>query len=256
MIMSEQRGDPALRIHDRRLGVGGGDRATERIGELVHFVVFDPAGIERDDRRSRSRRSAAFPAPIPTVSPSPPMGETRRRLQRVIGTNAPIDLWCERPVHFGTRASQARLAFLERGIIEEREFHRALDLEHAVAGEKYRRPMGVDSLHAGAAMNFRVASGNRRPVAACRRVRSECAVSGNEYGQVGARNAQYRSPRYTRKRGGDATIAQTLRWFDPDQSNRQGRGVVDTRDASGDNSARGIDAGGRPCRRYPQIDWT
>ena len=49
------------------------------------------------------------------------------------------------------------LAPVERRIIEERKAHRALDLEGALAGQKYRRGMGVDSLDRRAAMGCGVA---------------------------------------------------------------------------------------------------
>ena len=123
------------------------------------------------------------------------------------------------------------LAFLQRGVIEIRELHRALDLQRALAREKHRGAVRINSLHDGAAMNVRRSSENRRPVAACRRMRSECAVSGKNTGNR-RKICTIQVAGYMRKRGGDATIAQTLRLFDPDQSNRQGRGVVDTRDAT------------------------
>ncbi len=49
------------------------------------------------------------------------------------------------------------LAPVERRIIEERKAHGALDLEGALAGQKYRRRMGIDSLDRRAAVGCGVA---------------------------------------------------------------------------------------------------
>jgi hypothetical protein len=43
-------------------------------------------------------------------------------------------------------------ALFEGRIIEERKFHRPLDLEHAVPGEEYRGGVGVDALYVAAAI--------------------------------------------------------------------------------------------------------
>ena len=65
--------------------------------------------------------------------------------------HATIDRRRVRTVHLDLGRAGG-LAPVERRIIEERKAHGALDLEGAVAGQKYRRRMGINSLDRRAAM--------------------------------------------------------------------------------------------------------
>src|SRR6202012_2514956 len=48
------------------------------------------------------------------------------------------------------------LAFFQGRRVEERETHPAPDLEHAIAGEEYRRGVGIDAPDLGTAVAVRV----------------------------------------------------------------------------------------------------
>src|SRR5262249_52432197 len=65
--------------------------------------------------------------------------------------HAAVNLGRERPIDPKLRLAGA-LALGEGRIVEKRKAHRALDLQRAVAGEKYRGGMGIDALDRLAAM--------------------------------------------------------------------------------------------------------
>ena len=70
---------------------------------------------------------------------------------RVISDHTAIDLRCERLVDRKLGLAGG-FALVERRIIEEREFDRALNLQDAIAGKKHRCAMGVDARCRNAAM--------------------------------------------------------------------------------------------------------
>ena len=143
---------PAL-CADRRRRMRLRHRAAERVGQRV----IDARRARPDDRASASRRNGASPPPIPPA-------RLRRRWRGAVGRardrhHAAIDRRRERAVDRDLGLAGA-LALVERGIIEERKAHRALDLERALARQEYRRGMGVDARHLRAAM---VAAGRENP---------------------------------------------------------------------------------------------
>ena len=128
--------DPGLGVDDRRRLVGGGDGAAERIGEVVvdlvrqmieGAVLVEAAHVDRPfDRRA--------------VAADREPSVTRAR----DGHDAAINFWRERPVDLDLGFAGG-FALFERGKIEKRKAHRALDLQRAVAGEKHRGRVGVDA---------------------------------------------------------------------------------------------------------------
>src|SRR4030095_13756407 len=75
----------------------------------------------------------------PAIERKPPIGLARN------GHYAAIELGRIRAIDLDLGLAR-RLALLERGIVEKRELHRALELEHALAGEEQYARVGIDAL--------------------------------------------------------------------------------------------------------------
>ena len=131
-----ERLDPRLGVDDRRLVVRGGDGAAERIGEIVVDVICQM--IERAVLVEAHHVDRPFDRFAVAVDRQPAIVRARD------GDDAAIKLRRQPPVDLDLRFAGV-FALFERGKIEKRKVHRALDFQHAVAGEKHRGRVGVDA---------------------------------------------------------------------------------------------------------------
>ena len=133
-----ERFDPRLCLDGRRFGVGRGDGAAERIGEIVVDLIGDV--IERAVLVEPHHVDRPFDRLAVAADREPAVALARD------GDDAAIKFRRQRPVDLDLGLARG-FALGERRIIEKRKAHRALDLQRAVAGEKHRRRVGVDAPH-------------------------------------------------------------------------------------------------------------
>ena len=162
-----ERFDPRLRVDRPGSGVGGGDGAAQHVGQcFVHaageavegFGLVETLHLERPLDRlagAADRERAA--------------GLTGDRHHAAVdfGRVGLIDR------NLGLAGGPA---LFKRRIVEEGESDGALDLEHPVGGQKYRRRMSIDTRYRVPAMSSRDRRESRTPPAGCRFRRSS-AVS-------------------------------------------------------------------------------
>ena len=131
-----ERFDPRFGIDDRCGRVRGGNRAAERIGEivvdLIHQVIERAVLVEARHVDRPFDRFAVAAECQPSI------------IGARDGNDAAIKFRRQPPVDLDLRCASG-LALGERRIVEKRKAHRALDLQRAVAGEKYRGRVGIDA---------------------------------------------------------------------------------------------------------------
>jgi hypothetical protein len=148
-VLPERR-DPAIVRGLRRVRVDGGDHPAERVRQRIIDAPSLGEMIERLGLVEAAHLDRPFDHLAVTPDRKAAVGRTRDRHHAAIDLRgiALIDL------DLGLAGD---LALGERRKVEEREFDRALDLEHALAGEKHHRRMGIDALDFRAAMGRRIA---------------------------------------------------------------------------------------------------
>ena len=132
-------------------GAGGAGSACACAGrhdaaEMIGERGVDAAGIRQMIERQRIVEAAHLDRPFDRLAA--PV-ECERAVRRARDRHHPqIDLRRERPVDLKLRLAGG-LALLQRGEIQKRKPHRALDLQRALAGQEYRGRMGVDPFDRG-----------------------------------------------------------------------------------------------------------
>ncbi len=143
-----KRLDPWRRFDHRRPGVGRSDRAREAVRQRK----VDGAVIGETIERLGFVEAAHLDRPFDGLAPA-------RKRQHTIGLardrdDAEIELRCKRPVGFDL-CGTGDFSLFQRGEIQERKAHRALDLVGALPGQKHDGRMGIDTAHASAAVRRR-----------------------------------------------------------------------------------------------------
>ena len=118
----------------------GHDRAGERICELGIDTALLGEMIERLRLVEAPHLDRPFDRLAVAAEREPPVRPARDR------DHPPVERGRKRAIDLKLGLAGG-LALVERRIVEEREFHRALDLQRAFAGKEDRGRMGVDAGH-------------------------------------------------------------------------------------------------------------
>ena len=137
--------DPGLRRDRCRAAVGRRHRAAERVRQRRIDLAVVGQAVERRVLGETAHLDRPLDRRAAAVERQPPVWRARDR------HDAAIDVRRERPVDLDLGLA-GRLALVEARIVEEREAHRALDLERTRAGKEHGRRVGIDALDLRPAM--------------------------------------------------------------------------------------------------------